>query len=75
MRKKTFPILSITNGYCCCTQTIQVVTNKDYPRHNYMENGQLRGFSTEVVKDVVQKVGIKAEFRAYVHTQSFSFPE
>jgi len=40
-----------------------------------MENGQLRGFSTEVVKDVVQKVGIKAEFRAYVHTQSFSFPE
>jgi len=43
-------------------QTIKIVT-EDYPPYNFKENGKITGFSTEVVKAVVQRVGIKAEFK------------
>lgn len=41
-------------------EPIQIVT-EDYPPYNYEVNGELTGFSTEVVKLIVQKLGMQAQ--------------
>lgn len=45
-------------------ETIRIVT-EDYPPYNFEVNGRLTGFSTEVVKAVVRRVGVKADFMLY----------
>ncbi len=52
-------------------QTIQIVT-EDYPPYNYKENDQLTGFSTEIIKAVVQEVGIKAKFGLYPWPRAYN---
>ena len=41
-------------------RAIQIVT-EDYPPYNYEVNGELTGFSTEVVKLIVQNLGMQAQ--------------
>ncbi len=45
-------------------QTIHVVT-EEYPPYNFTENGKIVGISTEVVRAVLEEVGLEANIRSY----------
>lgn len=54
-------IMSCTSAYA---QELRVAT-EEFPPFNYLENNEVKGISTEVVKAVLAKVGIQAEIKIY----------
>ena len=57
-------------GMCAHGQTLQILT-EDYPPYNYMENGQVVGFSTKVVEEVVRKAGLQGNPKLYTWSRAY----
>jgi polar amino acid transport system substrate-binding protein len=51
-------------------QTIQILT-EDYPPYNYMEKGQVTGFSTKIVEQVFLKAGIQGKPKLYPWARAY----
>jgi polar amino acid transport system substrate-binding protein len=49
---------------------IKIVT-EDFPPYNYVENGVIKGISTEVVQAVLKETGIKAGIEAYPWARAY----
>jgi polar amino acid transport system substrate-binding protein len=41
------------------------IVTEDYPPYNFEEEGEITGFSTEIVNELVKRVGIKSELDIY----------
>ena len=50
---------------------IKVVT-ENLPPYNYPEDGDIKGVSTELVKEVLKRAGIEAEFSCYPWARSYN---
>lgn len=51
-------------------QTIQVVT-EDWPPFNYMEEGKIKGLSTEIVRQTLDQAGLSYEIALYPWARAF----
>ena len=81
-RKYISPCAALLGALVCVTsfasaETLKVLT-EEFPPYNYTENGRITGFSTEVVRAVLQEIKVEGEFqslpwaRAYETAQSSS---
>ena len=57
-------------GYVVNAQEITVVT-EEFPPFNYLENEEITGISTEVVRATLTKAGIQAEVRMYPWARAY----
>ena len=55
-------------------QAIQVVT-EEYPPYNYSENGNVLGFCTEVVKEVLKRANIDHSIYSYPWSKSYKMAQ
>ena len=51
-------------------ETLTIVT-EDYPPYNYMENGRITGFSTEIVEAIVRKAGLQGIPKMYPWARAY----
>ena len=55
-------------------QTIKVVT-EEYPPYNYSENGNVLGFCTDVVKEVLKRANIDYSIHSYPWSKSYEMAQ
>lgn len=67
----TLFLFSITAPLSAAKQPIIVVT-ENYPPYNYLENGEIKGVSTEIVKAVLKEAQLDAQFYLYPWSRSYS---
>lgn len=53
------------------SQNITIGT-EDFPPYSYIEKGQIKGLSTEVVQAVLKNIGVKAEIEIYPWARAFA---
>ncbi len=69
-----FMITSILISAQVFGQTIEVVT-EEYPPYNYTENGIVTGFSTDVVKEVLDRAGLSYKIQSHPWAESYKIAE
>lgn len=63
-----------TAAACACAQGVRVIT-EEFPPYNYTEAGKVTGFSTDVVRAVMQEAKLQADIQSLPWARAYSMAQ
>ena len=63
-------VFFVSHCFSAYSQTVTVVT-EEYPPYNYTEDGIIKGYSTEIVKEVLKRAGISYSLASYPWARTY----